>query len=126
MAKTPVNKSVKGYVDLYLLPLPKKNLAKYRSQAMHFGKMARKYGALEYREFLGEDLSTKWAASFASAVKLGREEILVASVVGYKSRSHRDKVLKAIYADPHMKEEEKRLFDIKKMYYGGFETFLDA
>jgi hypothetical protein len=33
-----------GYIDLYLLPVPKKNLAPYRRQATIFGSVAREYG----------------------------------------------------------------------------------
>jgi hypothetical protein len=39
--------TIKGYVDLYLLPLRKKNIAAYRRQAQGFGRIAREYGALD-------------------------------------------------------------------------------
>jgi uncharacterized protein YbaA (DUF1428 family) len=38
------------YVDGYLLPVPRKNLATYRRMATEAGKVWRKYGALEFRE----------------------------------------------------------------------------
>jgi uncharacterized protein YbaA (DUF1428 family) len=47
------------YVDGYVLPVPKKNLAAYRRMAEKAGKVWRKHGALEFRECVGDDLKTK-------------------------------------------------------------------
>ena len=49
------------YVDGYVLPVPKKNLAAYRRMAQKAGKIWREHGALEYRECVGDDLDVKWA-----------------------------------------------------------------
>jgi uncharacterized protein YbaA (DUF1428 family) len=38
------------YVDGYVLPVPKKNLAAYCHMAAACSKIWRKYGALEFRE----------------------------------------------------------------------------
>jgi uncharacterized protein YbaA (DUF1428 family) len=51
--------SVEGYVDIYLLPVPEKNLEPYWRQATTFGTVAKEYGALSYREFRGDDLDDK-------------------------------------------------------------------
>lgn len=119
---------MKGYVDLYLLPLPKKNIPAYRRQAQGFGRMVREYGALDYREFLGDDLFPKGLVSFTRKVKLGRGEVLTAAIVGFRSRLHRDKVMKKMFNDPRMAElmAGKPLFDMKKMVYGGFATFVNV
>ena len=34
-----------GYVDIYLLPVPERNLDAYREQASAFGRVAKAYGA---------------------------------------------------------------------------------
>lgn len=44
------------YVDGYVLPVPKKNLAVYRRMAQQAGELWRKYGALEFRECVGDHL----------------------------------------------------------------------
>lgn len=46
------------YVDGFLLAVPKKNLAGYRSMARKAGKTWRKYGALDYKECVGNDLAS--------------------------------------------------------------------
>lgn len=45
------------YVDGFVLVVPKKNLKKYQKMAQEAGKIWIKYGALEYIETVGEDLT---------------------------------------------------------------------
>ncbi|MBK6910933.1 MAG: DUF1428 family protein [bacterium] len=61
---------MKGYVVLFLLPLPKKNLAEYKKLARRFGRVAVDHGALHYREFIGEDLKPKYAPPFTNVLPL--------------------------------------------------------
>ena len=44
-----------SYVDGFLLPLPKKNIAAYKKLARAASKLWREHGALEYRECIAED-----------------------------------------------------------------------
>jgi uncharacterized protein YbaA (DUF1428 family) len=44
------------YVDGYVLPVPKKNLAAYRRMAEKAGTIWREHGVLEYRECAGDHL----------------------------------------------------------------------
>ena len=115
-----------GYIDLYLLPIPKKNVADYRRVARQFGRIMAEYGALNYREFIGDDILPKFGVSFTRSIKLQTNELLVASVVEFRSRSHRDKVQKQAFSDPRMAKmmTKKPLFDMKKMVYGGFKSFV--
>ena len=126
MAKSKSTTSRKGYTDLYLLPLPKKNLAKYRSLATRFGRIIREYGALTYRELIGEDLFPKGVVSFTTTLDPGRNGLLIAAVVDFQSRAHRDLVLKEMFDDPRMQKmmKETPLMDMRKMIYGGFEAFV--
>ena len=55
-----------GYVDIYLLPIPDRNVATYREQATLFGQVAREYGALRYREFRGDDLGETFRSPTAT------------------------------------------------------------
>jgi uncharacterized protein YbaA (DUF1428 family) len=120
---------MKGYIDLYLLPVPKKNIDAYRQQATAFGQIVLECGGLGYREFVGEDLSPKGVKSFKSSVTIGRGEVLTTAVAEFKSRQHRDRVMKKVMNDPRIKQmmvEAKPLANMKQMRYGGFETFVSA
>ena len=116
------------YVDGYVLPVPKKNLAAYRRMASQAGKVWMDYGALEFRECVGDDLHTKWAVSFPTTMKLKRGETVVFSFIVFKSRADRDRINKKVMADPRLAKMMGNTsvpFDSKRMVYGGFKTLVD-
>lgn len=117
------------YVDLFALPLPKKNLARYRRTAQIFAKVIKKYGAVEYREFVGDDLHPKGMTPFTKNIRLKKGEVLIGAYVVYRNRAGRDRAGKKMMADPQIKkmmEEMSRrpLFEVKRMLYGGFRTIV--
>ena len=117
------------YVDGYVLPVPKKNLAAYRRMAEKAGKVWRQHGALEFRECVGEDLKTKKIKSFPSLVKPKPGETVVFSWIVFKSRAHRDAVNAKVIKDPRlakMMDMKAIPFDSKRMAYGGFEVMVDV
>lgn len=117
---------MKGYVDLYLLAVPKKNLAAYRRIARRFGEIVAGYGALEYREFLADELKSKYSPGFDKLLKLKPGEVMIFSAVEFRSKKHRNDVNKKAFHDPRMQEmvKMKPLFDKKRIHYGGFATFV--
>ncbi len=117
-----------AYVDGFLLPVPKKNLAAYRRMAQKAGKIWREHGALEYRECAGDDLKVKMGLPFPRAMKLKPGETVVFSWIVYKSRAHRDRVNAKIMKDPRiaqMMDGESMPFDVRRMSYGGFRVLVD-
>lgn len=112
--------TVVGYVDIYMLPVPEKNLDAYRQQATRFGKVAKEHGALSYREFLGDDLGDNLTARDG--------EVLTAAVAEFTSRAHRDEVMDKVMKDPRVTEmtDDEQIADMGQMRYGGFETFVAA
>ena len=115
------------YVDGYVLPVPRKNLPAYRLIARKAGKIWREHGALEYRECAGDDLQVKWGLPFPRALKLKRGETVVFSWIVFKSRAHRDRVNAKVMKDPRLNDMDpkKMPFDVKRMVFGGFKTFVD-
>src|SRR5713101_10010859 len=91
-----------NYVDGFVVPVPKKNLAAYRGMAHKAGKVWREYGALEYRECVADDVKPgKWT-SFPQSVKLKAGETVVFSYIVFKSRAHRDRVNAKVMKDPRL------------------------
>jgi uncharacterized protein YbaA (DUF1428 family) len=114
------------YVDGFLLPIPKKNIAAYKKISATAGKVWREYGALEYRECVGDDLNAKFGRAFPKQMKLKPGETVVFSWIVYKSKAHRDRVNAKVLDDPRIKMEGTPMpFDIKRMAYGGFEVLVD-
>ena len=117
------------YVDGFLLPVPKKNLAAYRRIASKAGKVWRKHGAIQYVEAVGDDLEVKFGVSFKKVIKLKRGETILFSWIVFKSRSHRDQVNAKVMKDPEMNKmmgKGPMPFDLKRMAYGGFKYLVDA
>ncbi len=120
------------YVDGFVLVVPKKNLAAYKKMASMGGKIWRKYGALDYKECVGDDLNANMggmtALTFPKMIKLKKNELVIFSYIVYKSRAHRDQVNKKVMKDPSMndpKYKDKPMpFDMKRMAYGGFNVLV--
>ncbi len=115
------------YVDGFVLPVPKKNLRAYRRMAQKAGRIWQEYGALEYRECVGDDLDVKMGTSFPRQLGLKRGETVVLSWIVYKSRAHRDQVNAKVMKDPRIASMDPKgmPFDVDRMVYGGFETLVD-
>lgn len=117
-----------SYVDGFLLPVPKKNLAAYKRMSASAGKVWKDHGALEYRECYGDDLDNKWGVAFPKLMGLKSGEVPVFSWIVFKSRAHRDRVNAKVMKDPRMNEtmkDKKMPFDVKRMAYGGFNVLVD-
>jgi uncharacterized protein YbaA (DUF1428 family) len=118
-----------SYVDGFVVPVPKKNLAAYRKLAKKAGVVWREHGALEYKEYVADDVKVgKWT-SFPRSVKLKPSETVVFSYITYKSRKHRDSINAKVMKDPRlakMMSGEAMPFDGKRMIYGGFKMMLEA
>ena len=115
------------YVDGFVIPIPKKNLAAYRAMSRKAGKVWMDHGALSYVECAGDDVPMGKLTSFPQAVKLKKDEIVVFSWIAYKSRAQRDRINKLVMADPRlasMMDPKKLPFDGKRMIFGGFKSIV--
>jgi uncharacterized protein YbaA (DUF1428 family) len=117
------------YVDGFVIPLPKRNLDKYRRMARASGKIWREHGALEYRECIADDVPVGEVTSFPRGVQAKRGEIVVFSWIVFRSRAHRDRVNAKVLKDPRivdMMKSKTMPFDSGRMIYGGFDVIVDV
>ena len=115
------------YVDGFIVPVPKKNIAAYKAMARKAGKIWKEFGALDYRECIAEDVKVGKLTSFPRSVKIKPGETVVFSWIVYKSRAHRDRINAKVMKDPRlasMMDLKAMPFDAKRMIYGGFETLI--
>ncbi|MPZ39920.1 MAG: DUF1428 family protein [Rhizobiales bacterium] len=114
-----------SYVDGFVVPVPKKNVKKYLTMAKKAGRVWKDHGALDYCEAIADDVKPgKWT-SFPQSVKLKKNETVIFSYVVYKSRAHRDRVMKKVMSDPRlakMMDPKNMPFDGKRMIWGGFKA----
>jgi uncharacterized protein YbaA (DUF1428 family) len=116
-----------GYVDGFILPIPRKNLKAYRKWATLAAKVWKDHGAIDYAECIGDDVKKGEVTSFPQSVKLKKGEVVFFSWTTYKSRAHRDKVLKKVMNDPRLApymDPDKMIFDGMRMFWGGFKRFI--
>ena len=117
------------YVDGFVLPVKKRQLATYRRMAKQAGKVWRGHGALEFHECVADDVPHGKRTSFPRSVKLKRGETVMFSWIVFKSRADRDRVNAKVFRDERMGKMmrgKKMPFDPKRMYYGGFDVLVDA
>ncbi len=116
------------YVDGFVLPVPKNKVDDYRKLARKAGKLWMEYGALEYRECVADDVPKGKVTGFPLSVKAKRNETVIFAYILYRSRTHRDKVNEKVMADPRMTEgwdPDDFPSDMKRMFWGGFETIVE-
>lgn len=128
------------YLDGFVIVVPKKNIAAYKKMARMGAKIWKKYGALDYKECVGEDLKPTMpdmpdmpgmqAGTFPGLTKIKPSETVVFSYITYKSRKHRDQVNAKVMQDPFMNTPQNKNqpmpFDMKRMYYGGFTVMVEG
>lgn len=117
------------YVDGFVLPVPKGNVAAYRRMSRKCGKIWKEYGALQYVECVADDVKPGKLTSFPQAVKLKPGEVVVFSWIVYKSRRQRDSVNAKVMKDPRlasMMDPKAMPFDAKRMFWGGFKSIVEV
>ncbi|MCA8963734.1 MAG: DUF1428 domain-containing protein [Planctomycetes bacterium] len=115
------------YVDGFLLVVPNKQLPAYKALAKKAGKVWMEHGALEYRECLGDDLTTPCGPPFDKLAGAKRGDHVVFSWIVYRSKAHRDRVNRKVMADPRFAKmlTGKMPFDMARMSHGGFRSMVD-
>ena len=118
-----------SYVDGFVVPVPRKNLPAYRRMARKAGKVWREHGAVEYKEWISDDVKVGKLTSFPRSVKLKPGETVVFAYIVFKSRADRDRVNAKVMKDPRLAEMmdlKSMPFDGKRLIYGGFKILITA
>lgn len=123
-----------SYVDGFLIVVPRDRLDDYRKMAEEGRDIWLKYGALDYKECVGDDLHPQMGdvetLTFPELTGLADDEVLVFSFIVYRSKEHRDEVNARVMSDPAMSPEAMKdrpmPFDMKRFSYGGFSVLVDV
>lgn len=113
------------YVDGFVLIIPKKNKAAYKKMANDACKVWKKFGALDYKECIIDDVKPQMVTlTFPKMTKAKPREDVWFSFITYKTKKHRDEVNKKVMAyfdKKYSKQEMKMPFDMNKFSYAGFK-----
>jgi len=120
-----------NYIDGFVFPIPKAHLNEYKGVAEQVAEIWKENGALNYQEYVWNDLKLEGTRSFIDLVELKEDEVVVFGWVTFPSKAIRDLANKQVPEDPRMAElvgplvDPKRLiFDAERMVYGGFESLI--
>ncbi len=116
-----------NYIDAYVIAVPTVNKEAYRVLAEQMAVVFKKNGALNVVENWGNDVPEGKLTSFTMAVKREESESVVFSWITWPSKTVRDEAWKTVMQEPIMKDNPTaKLFDGKRMIFGGFETIVQA
>lgn len=120
------------YIDAFVLVIKKDKVEKYKKMATDGCNVWMKFGALSYRECMGDDLAPSMegmeSCPFPELVHLKDDETVWFSYIEYESKEHRDAVNKKVMAhwdekfkeNPDAMNEYGDVLDMKRMSTGGF------
>ena len=115
------------YVDGFVLPIPRDRLDNYKRVVEAVADVWREHGALDYREYVGDDMVLEGTRSFTDIAGAEDDEAIIFGWVVFESREARDAANAKVAADPRMAElvgAEDTGFDANRMAYGGFRAFV--
>lgn len=117
-------KNTYGYVDGFVVPVPRNKLAEYKKWAKLAARVWMDHGAIDYVECMGDDVQKGEVTSFPQSVKLKSGEVVFFSWITYKSKSDRKRIMKEVMEDPRLADfmdPKKMPFDGMRMFWGGFK-----
>ncbi|MGB0910421.1 MAG: DUF1428 domain-containing protein, partial [Nitrospirales bacterium] len=90
------------YIDGFVLPISRNRLDEYKRLVEAVADIWKEHGALEYREYVSDDLILEGTRSFTDLAAATEGEAIVFGWVVFESREARDVANKKVAADPRM------------------------
>ncbi len=115
------------YIDGFVLPIPRDRLDDYRRLVEAVAEIWKEHGALDYSEYVGDDLKLEGTRSFTDLVAATEDDAIVFGWVVFASREARDLANEKVAADPRvadLMDSSNTGFDAKRMAYGGFQSLV--
>jgi len=115
------------YIDGFVLPIPRDCLDEYQRVVEAVAEIWKEHGALDYREYVGDDLNLEGTRSFTDLIVASDGEAIVFGWVEFESRAARDLANERVAADPRMADlmnSSNTGFDAERMAYAGFQPFV--
>jgi uncharacterized protein YbaA (DUF1428 family) len=112
------------YVDGFVIPVKKRDLASYRKMAQWGRRLWMRHGALDYYECQGDELGPMpWCGSFKQMARLRAGETVFFSFIIYRSKAHRNAVNKRVMSEMEQQAAGQKMpFNPKRMAYAGFKA----
>jgi uncharacterized protein YbaA (DUF1428 family) len=111
------------YIDGFAHPIPLNKLDQYQHLAAAVAQIWKEHGALDYQEWVGDDMHLEGTRSFSEALSANSDEAILFGWLVFESREARDLANARVAADPRIAElmaDADVGFDPQRMAYGGF------
>ena len=115
------------YIDGFVLPIAREHLDEYKRVVEAAAEIWKEHGALDYWEYVGDDMKLEGTRSFTDLVAATEGETIVFGWVVFDSREARDLANEKVAADPRMADlidPSNPVFDVERMAYGGFQSLV--
>jgi uncharacterized protein YbaA (DUF1428 family) len=115
-----------AYIDLMVIPIPKRKIAAYKTLVKKSAKAWKEVGAVAYMECVADDVKKGKVTSFPQSVKLKAGETVGCAYIIFKSKAHRAACWKKMMKHPFMSSMDMKEmpFDGKRMFFGGFKPLV--
>lgn len=121
------------YIDGFVFPVPRYRVNEYKHVAEAVAEIWKQHGALDYLEYVGDDMNREGTRSFTDLVDASEDETVVFGWVVFDSREARDLINDKVAADPRvadliapLMDPSNPVFDAKRMGYGGFQSLVPS
>lgn len=116
-----------NYIDGFVFPVPRDRQDDYKRLAEAAAEIWKEHGALDYREYVLDDLELEGTRSFPGLLDAADDEAIVFGWVAFDSREARDLANQKVATDPRMADVMASIdsgFDPARMAYGGFRPLV--
>ncbi|MEK7511289.1 MAG: DUF1428 domain-containing protein [Patescibacteria group bacterium] len=115
------------YVDGFVLTVKKDQLAAYKKMATEARDVWKKFGALDYKECVADDMTPKQVKlPFPKMIGAKPDEVVFFSYIVFNSKVERNKINKQVMAYFDEKYAEQKMpVEMRRFSYGGFKTVVE-
>ena len=115
-----------SYTDGFIVPVPEAKRDAYRQLASKMAKVFRQHGASRVVESIADDVNRGKVTDFYRAVKAEDGETIAFSFIEWPDKATRDEAWQKIMNDESLKPEGDMPFSGQRMFWGGFDKFIDT
>ena len=88
-----------NYIDGFVFPISRDHLNEYRCLSEVVAEIWKEHGALDYYEYVGDDMKLEGTRSFTDVVEATKDECIVIGWVVFDSRETRDMANERVAVD---------------------------
>ncbi|WP_448547999.1 DUF1428 domain-containing protein [Thalassotalea fusca] len=117
------------YIDGFAFPISSNNIDDYKILSEKIACIWIEYGALEYREYIGDDMQIQGTRNFTETLDKANDEVVIFGWVKFESRASRDLIHEQVASDPRivaLMSKHDTGFDAARMACAGLKSLVSV